>query len=109
SDYSSASGSVLIFNPGETSRTVSITVDGDILNEADENFTLNLFGGANAGFADAQGVATILNDDSFLSVSDFSITETDSGQVAAQFLVTLSNPSSTTVTVDYASSSGIAI
>jgi probable HAF family extracellular repeat protein len=62
SDYNSASGT-LVFNPGETARTVSVGVRGDRTREADETFTVNLSGAQGATIADGQGLGTIRNDD----------------------------------------------
>jgi len=61
-DYQAATGS-LTFNPGDTTKTVSVTLVGDITNEADETFFLNISDPTNATTSDAQGVGTILNDD----------------------------------------------
>lgn len=61
-DYTSASGQ-LIFTPGETSKTISISVNGDTTPEAMEQFFVNLSGAVNAWLADSQGVGTIMNDD----------------------------------------------
>ena len=63
SDYTAAAGD-LEFAPGQTTKTVSITVNGDGDVEADERFRVNLSGASGAGFADAQGIGTIVNDDS---------------------------------------------
>jgi hypothetical protein len=61
-DYVAKSGH-LTFAPGQTSKTISISVKGDKKNEAHETFFLNL-GNANAGLIDdGQGLGTILNDD----------------------------------------------
>ncbi|PYS92782.1 MAG: hypothetical protein DMF64_07960 [Acidobacteria bacterium] len=61
SDYAATSGS-LTFNPGETSKTVSVNVSGDTVVEPDETFMLNLSNavGATTG---AGGTGTITNDD----------------------------------------------
>ena len=61
-DYVSASCTV-VFSPGITTRTVTITVKGDTTPEADETFTVNLSGATNATLGDASGTVTILNDD----------------------------------------------
>ncbi len=61
-DYQAASGG-LTFNPGETTKTVSVTLVGDTTNEADETFFLNISAPTNATISDSQGVGTILNDD----------------------------------------------
>ena len=62
SDYQATSGS-LSFAPGETSKTITILVNGDTLVEANETFTVNLSGATNAVITTAQGVGTIRNDD----------------------------------------------
>lgn len=62
SDYIGGSGSMM-FAPGETAKTVSVSVKGDTSPETDETFFLNLSGASGAEVADAQGQATIVNDD----------------------------------------------
>jgi hypothetical protein len=63
SDYTAASNT-LTFAPGETSKTISVPVIGDKLVEGSETFALNLSNPTNATLADAQGVATIQDNDS---------------------------------------------
>ena len=41
SDYITSSG-ILVFNPGETTKTITVLVNGDAVNEADETFFVNL-------------------------------------------------------------------
>ncbi|WP_406694367.1 N,N-dimethylformamidase beta subunit family domain-containing protein [Singulisphaera sp. Ch08] len=62
-DYLAIATTLLTFAPGETSKSVSVTVQGDTLVEANETFTLNLTAPTNATIADAQGLGTIVNDD----------------------------------------------
>lgn len=63
SDYQSKSGTVT-FLPGETSKTITITVYGDKKREANETFFVNLFApSTNAWLFDPQGKGTILDDD----------------------------------------------
>jgi Calx-beta domain/Bacterial Ig-like domain (group 1) len=62
SDYASASGT-LTFAPGETTKTVSVSVNGDLLVEPDESFLVNLLNAVGATIADGQGDGTIVNDD----------------------------------------------
>ncbi len=62
-DYTAKSGSVT-FNPGETTKTVTVTVVGDGVVEADEQFYLNLLSATNATVSDSQGAGMIINDDS---------------------------------------------
>jgi hypothetical protein len=61
-DYLDCSGT-LTFAPGVTTQPVSVTVNGDTRNEANETVLVNLSGPANATLLDAQGVGTITNDD----------------------------------------------
>ena len=61
-DYTAASGT-LTFAPGETSKVVAVAINGDNLAEVNEDFQFTLTTPVNATIADAQGVATILEDD----------------------------------------------
>jgi large repetitive protein len=62
SDYTAASGT-LTFAPGDTTRTVTLTVSGDRVQEGDETVFVNLSNGTNATITAPQAVGTILNDD----------------------------------------------
>ena len=61
-DYSPASGT-LTFQPGETSRTIAISVKADRKREANETFTVQLSNPVGATVEDGFATATILNDD----------------------------------------------
>jgi hypothetical protein len=61
-DYYSASGT-LTFQPGETSKTISVSIIGDRKREPNETFSIQLSNAVGAAIDDAVGVATILNDD----------------------------------------------
>jgi hypothetical protein len=62
-DYIAKTGT-LTFAPGETTKTITIEVNGDSKKEANETFYLDLFGlSNNALFTKNRGVGTILNDD----------------------------------------------
>jgi serralysin len=108
SDYTATSG-ILTFNPGETSKTVSVQVVGDTLSESNETFSVNLSGATNASIADSQGMGTIQDDDITLSINDVSVTEGNSSTKNAAFTVSLSKASSQTITVQYATANGTAI
>ncbi|MHC5856139.1 Calx-beta domain-containing protein [Nostoc sp.] len=110
SDYNSTPGTIT-FNPGETSKTLSIGVVGDNKFETDETFIVNLLAATNGTIADNLGVATIINDDNqpTISISDVSITEGNTGTTTnANFTISLSNPSYQEVTVNYNTSDGTA-
>src|SRR5262249_27973430 len=62
-DYAAKTGT-LTFLRGETTKTITIAVNGDNRREADEYFYLDLFGNSsNALFTKSRGIGTILNDD----------------------------------------------
>ncbi|MBF0491760.1 MAG: hypothetical protein HQM15_03170 [Deltaproteobacteria bacterium] len=102
SDYNSTSG-VLVFNPGETTKTLYVPILGDTTDEPDEFFTVNLSGASNATISRSQALGTILNDDSApsISINDVSQTEGNSGSSNMSFTVTLSAVSGKTVSVNY--------
>ena len=53
----------LDFAAGETTKTVAVPVNGDLLDEANETFIVNLANATNATIGDGQGVGTITDDD----------------------------------------------
>ncbi|MDB5324823.1 MAG: alkaline phosphatase, partial [Phycisphaerales bacterium] len=107
SDYLAKSGS-LTFTAGQTTKTVSVTIKGDTTIEANETFFLNLSGATGATISDNKGIGTIINDDSYPNVTpkvfigDASIFEGNSGTRTITFDVTLDQPTSKTVTLNYA-------
>ncbi len=109
SDYQATSGT-LTFDPGVTSRTVTVLVNGDTQPEVNETFTLNLSSPVNAQIQDAQGVGTIVNDDQSptISISDYQATEGNRGTKPFTFTVSLSAVSGSPVTVQYSTASGTA-
>lgn len=61
-DYTATSGT-MTFNPGETSKVVSVSVKNDTLVEADETFFLKLSSASGAVISVGSGTGTIVNDD----------------------------------------------
>lgn len=62
-DYVAKSGT-LTFQPGQTTKTITIEVKGDSKYEVDEGFYVDLFSNSgNSLFAKKRGIGTILNDD----------------------------------------------
>jgi hypothetical protein len=105
SDYVAASGSSIIA-AGSTVATVPVLVQGDVLDEDDETFTLRLTSAVNAVIADGQGVGRITDDDPTptLTVADVTMAEGNAGTTAAPFTAALSAPSGRTVRLTYATS-----
>jgi hypothetical protein len=108
-DYVAGSGSKTIA-AGVSIASIVITVNGDVLDEANETFGMTLSNAVNATIGDGSGIGTITDDDPIplLSVNDASVTEGDAGTATATFTVTLSAASGQTVTVDWATVDGSA-
>ena len=60
SDYVATSGP-LVFAPGTSTKTVSVTVNGDLVPEGNESFTVTLSSPVGAAIALGQGVGTIID------------------------------------------------
>jgi VCBS repeat-containing protein len=97
----------LAFANGETSKTFTLNVNGDLVVEANETFTVtlsNATGGATIGDATATG--TILNDDvapipGAFSIADATVNEGNAGTTPITFTVTRGNDSNTAASVHY--------
>ena len=61
-DYMAVSGT-LTFAVGETTQTLSVSVNGDAIYEPDETFTVSLSGPSGATLVDATATGTITNDE----------------------------------------------
>jgi subtilisin family serine protease len=109
SDYTSTNGT-LTFSAGQTSKTISVTVQGDTSDESDESLFVNLSAPVNASIVDGSGMITIVNDDSpppiIVSVTDANAFE---NQKRISFLISLSAAGTSAVTVSYATNNGLAL
>lgn len=101
-DFRSSSG-VLTFSPGNASRTISVPVNGDTIDEPDETFTVRLSNARNATIQTAVATGTILDDDDppSITIRNTTVTEGDSGIVQAAFSVSLSAASSRPISVGW--------
>ena len=63
SDYTAVAPTSVVFAPGETTKTISVSVVGDTVVEPSETFVVNLGAPVGAVLGDSAGVGTILNDD----------------------------------------------
>ena len=109
-DYTALPLTLLTFAPGQISKTVTVQVKGDALDEANETFKLLLSAPTKAVIADQEGVCTITDNDALpsITISDARVTEPDSGTILASFTVRLSAVSGQTVSVKYATANGTA-
>jgi hypothetical protein len=103
-DFTSSSGTVSLTKTTPT-RVISVPVIGDASDEPNETFVVNLSNltGSPGSILDAQGVATITDDDAppLLSVNDASVTEGNAGTTTATFTASLSAASGNPVTFDW--------
>ena len=116
-DYTAANGT-LTFEPGDTTKTITVAVAGDELNEADETLTVSLSNaetithdGSNPGTApvaitDSSATLTIDDNDAkpVVSIADASAEEGET----VTFTVSLSAASGQETSVRYATSTGTA-
>ena len=107
-DYTPTYGT-LTFNPGVTSRTFTVTITDDTLDEADETVILTLSNATNATIGGTNPATLTIEDNDALtarfSAATYSVSE-DAG--TATITVVLNAASGNTITVDYATSDGTA-
>src|SRR5207249_9877449 len=62
SDYVALATNTLSFAPGETTNTITVQINGDTTDEADETFFVNLSSPSNATIADSPSQGTTVNE-----------------------------------------------
>jgi hypothetical protein len=110
-DYGAANGT-LTFLPAEATKTIAVDVLGDLLDEPNETFFVNLSGAVNGSISDNQGLGTITDDDAAtasLAIGNATVTEGNAGMTVATFTVTKTGATGQTVTVDYATANNTAV
>jgi Calx-beta domain-containing protein len=110
-DYLARTGSVR-FAGHKLMRTISVTINGDVLDEPDETFFVELTKATGATIDDGEGVGTILDDDAPPTVqvpATLSVPEGQTGDTTfASIDVTLSAASGQEVDVDWSTADGTA-
>ena len=109
SDYTAVSG-VLNFGINDTTKTISIPIQNDLLSEGTETFSVILSNPSSGGIENDTATVTIVDDDTSTALIDFNpatytIAE-NSGSVTVT--VTRSEVTTGTVTVDYTTVDGTA-
>ncbi|MBE9217568.1 beta strand repeat-containing protein [Dolichospermum flos-aquae] len=102
-DYSQLTGTAT-FAAGSTTTTITVTPTDDLIFEGNETVTLTLATGTGYTLGTAQtATVTIADNDAIpqVSINDLTITEGNSGTRSANFIVSLSNPNSQTISVNY--------
>ena len=111
-DYSALVPTTVTFAPGETVKSVPVTVAGDTQREGNETFTVKLSGQANASLADSLGTVTIADEEGrfAISVDDPVVVEGNAGTANLVFTVRLSAAPAAgqSVTVTAATANGTA-
>jgi hypothetical protein len=95
----------LSFAANETSKTVSVTINGDTVEEPNETFTVTLSNATGSTtISRATATGTILNDDivSHLTIADVSAYEGDTGTAAVEFVLKLAPPAPQALSVQVA-------
>jgi predicted extracellular nuclease len=107
SDYA-AKAVVQTIDAGQTSKTFSITTNGDTAVEGNETLFVRI-SHASVPVTDAQARGMLINDDGpVLSISDAQVTEGDSGTKLMTFTVSLSKLAPAKVTFNFASAADTA-
>lgn len=104
-DYTAAGPVRITFSPGQTSKTITVSVKGDLNAESDETFAVNLLNPTiGAQIVDAQGLGTILNDDvpGILVSPTSGLVTTEAGGTAT-FTIKLATPPTADVTINLTS------
>jgi len=104
-DYTFAGTTVNFADGDAVDKTFNIPITNDNVFEGNETFTLQFgapSGGATIG-ANSTETVTIVDDEvqPAISISDVSLAEGDAGTTNFQFLVSLSGPSATPISVDF--------
>jgi uncharacterized repeat protein (TIGR01451 family) len=109
-DYVGANGTV-IFPPGSTNQTVTVSAIGNRDYEPDKNFQVNLSNPTNISIEINQGTGTILNDDPIptVTIAPATILEPNVGTTNLSFTAYLSAKSYQAISVNYATSDGSAV
>jgi aryl-phospho-beta-D-glucosidase BglC (GH1 family) len=118
-DYTAVSGT-LTFAPGETSKTISVSILDDPLAAASQTFTLKLSSPTNATLTSATATGTIVRSTPTpppppppvvlpsLAAGDVAVTASATGTTSVRFTVTLSQAATTPVSVAYSTANGTA-
>ncbi|HEX6384464.1 MAG TPA: Calx-beta domain-containing protein [Anaerolineae bacterium] len=108
-DYTATSGT-LTFAPGETTKTFTVPILDDLLDEANKAFKVKLLNPTNAVLGDPQEATVQITDNDPTPTVQFSAANYNITEAAgtATITVNLSAPSGLAVSVDYATSNGTA-
>lgn len=110
-DFVAESGD-LHWAPGSaTARTFTVAIKGDLIDEFNETYTVNLSAPVNATIGDGTAVGRIVDNDPppTISIRDAGVDEGDAGTTIMSFQVRMNRFSGKTVTVQYTTADGSAV
>ncbi|HXI31003.1 MAG TPA: Ig-like domain repeat protein, partial [Vicinamibacterales bacterium] len=108
-DYAYASGT-LVFAPGETVKTATVSLIGNTVFQTNRTFALQLSNAENAKIFGGVGKATIVDDDPkpVISISANSVVEGNAGITPVTVTLTLTGSTAVPASADYATADGTA-
>jgi hypothetical protein len=110
-DYTATSGTLNWAAGDFAAKTITVPILEDTIDESNEFFNVNLSLPSNATLGSPSSATITINDNDAvpsIGISGVTQAEGNSGTTAFSFVVTLSNPSSATATVNYTTASGTA-
>jgi hypothetical protein len=107
-DYTAKPVTTLTFAPSDTTKMVTVLINGDATYETNESFTVKLSNATNATISDDGGAGTINNDDAkpSFSINDVTLAEGNAGITNFIFTLTKAGPTALTATVNFATADG---
>jgi len=111
-DYVSFKDSLLVFQPGETQKTLGVKLLSDDMFESDETFFVTASAAKNGTLLKYRSTVTITNDDAFIPVLNMAslskVTEGNNGTSVAKVTVTLSDVYDKEVSLKWSTANGSA-
>ena len=92
-------------------KTIEVAIIGDTVDELNEAFALSFTNPTNVTLTDSESSITITDDDSppVIAIADRRVTEGNEGTTNASFTISLSQPSSQPISVEYSTVEGTAV
>ena len=107
-DYTTTN-QTLTFTPGDLSRTFTVPIVADSVDEPDETFFVRLTSPTGATLGRPEAVGTIRNDDTRITVDDATVVEGNSGTTDMIFTLRLNQPAARATSVDFATADDTAV
>ena len=101
SDFTAIGTTTLTFLPADTTKQFTVQVNGDPTVETDDAFAVHLSNAVNATISDADGVGTITNDDTDVSVAVSPASVSEDGATNLVYTFTRSGVTSSALTVNF--------